>query len=110
MKSIIHRMAITGLLILAAFLLQNNIFAAIPIIRTVPNLMLLVTVSLGLLHGKLTGLAVGFFAGLMMDMFGGTLFGAVCLDPQYIGIWLRIFYSLLLYGFCHAADGSLHGV
>lgn len=85
MKSIIHRMAITGLLILAAFLLQNNIFAAIPIIRTVPNLMLLVTVSLGLLHGKLTGLAVGFFAGLMMDMFGGTLLGQYALILSILG-------------------------
>lgn len=85
MRAIVQRTLVTGLLILAAFLLQNNIFAAIPLIRTTPNLLLLVTVSLGLLHGKLTGLAVGFFAGLMMDIFGGTLLGQYALIFSVLG-------------------------
>ncbi len=85
MKGILSRAVVTGILILAAFLLQNNIFAALPIIRTTPNLLLLVTVTFGLLHGKLTGLAVGFFAGLLMDMFGGTLLGQYALILSVLG-------------------------
>lgn len=85
MKGIVSRTVVTGLLILAAFLLQNNIFAALPLIRTTPNLLLLVTVTFGLLHGKLTGLAVGFFAGLIMDMFGGTLLGQYALILSVLG-------------------------
>lgn len=85
MKSIIQRTVVTGFLILAAFLLQNNIFAAIPLIQTTPNLLLLVTVTFGLLHGKLTGLFVGFFAGLMMDIFGGTFLGQYALILSVLG-------------------------
>ena len=85
MKGILSRIVVTGLLILAAFLLQNNIFAAVLLIRTTPNLLLLVTVTFGLLHGKLTGLAVGFFAGLLMDMFGGTLLGQYALILSVLG-------------------------
>lgn len=85
MKGIVSRVVVTGILILAAFLLQNNIFAALPLICTTPNLLLLVTVSFGLLHGKLTGLAVGFFSGLLMDMFGGTLLGQYALILGVLG-------------------------
>ena len=64
MKAVIQRILVTALLILVAFLIQNNVFAAIPLVDTTPNLLLLVTISLGLLHGQVSGLLVGFFAGL----------------------------------------------
>jgi len=85
MKSMVFRTVVTGMVILAAFLFQNNIFAAIPLIRTTPNLLLLVTVSFGLLHGRLTGLWVGFFSGLLMDVFGGTLLGQYALILSVLG-------------------------
>ncbi len=85
MKAILRRTLVTGVIILAAFLLQNNIFAAISLIRITPNLLLLVTVTFGLLHGKLTGLAVGFFAGLLADAFGGTLLGQYALILSVLG-------------------------
>lgn len=76
-----------AVLILGAFLLQNNFFAAINLITTTPNLLLLLTVTSGLFHGKVTGVLVGFFSGLLADMFGGTVLG------QY-----ALIYSLLGYG------------
>ena len=79
MKAVIQRVIVTALLILIAFLIQNNIFAAIPLVNTTPNLLLLVTISLGLLHGQISGLLVGFFAGLMMDVFGGDILGQYAL-------------------------------
>ena len=85
MKASIRRGVVTGIIILAAFLLQNNFFAAIPLIRTTPNLLLLVTVSFGLLHGRLTGMFVGFFAGLLTDIFGGTLLGQYALILSVLG-------------------------
>lgn len=87
MWSIVRRCVIMAVLILAAFLLQNNFFAAISLIDTTPNLLLLLTVTSGLLHGKVTGVLVGFFSGLMMDIFGGSVLG------QY-----ALIYSLLGYG------------
>ncbi len=85
MKAIVRRGVVTGIIILAAFLLQNNIFAAIPLIEITPNLLLLVTVTFGLLHGRLTGLFVGFFAGLLADAFGGTLLGQYALILSVLG-------------------------
>ena len=85
MRAMIWKGLVTGLILLGAFLLQNNFFAAIPLIQTTPNLLLLVTVTLGLLHGKLTGLAVGFFAGLLTDIFCGTLLGQYALILSVLG-------------------------
>lgn len=111
MKAVIQRTIVTGLLILAAFLLQNNIFAAIPLVETTPNLLLLVTISLGLLHGKVSGLLVGFFAGILMDIFGGELLGQyaliLCLLGYGCGFFTPYFYmdSLLLpMGVCAVAE------
>lgn len=87
MWPIVRRCIVTAALILAAFLLQNNIFGAISLIDTTPNLLLLLTVTSGLLHGKVTGVLVGFFSGLLMDVFGGTVLG------QY-----ALIFSLLGYG------------
>lgn len=85
MKAVIQRIVAMTLLILAAFLLQNNIFAAIPLVNTTPNLMLLVTISLGLLHGQVSGLLVGFFAGLLLDVFGGDVLGQYALILGLLG-------------------------
>ncbi len=116
MKALIQRTVVTGLLILVAFLLQNNIFAAIPLVGITPNLLLLVTISLGLLHGKVSGLLVGFFAGLMMDVFGGDLLGQyaliLCLLGYGCGFFTPYFYmdSLLLpLGVCALAE-ILYGI
>lgn len=111
MKALIQRTIVTGLLILVAFLLQNNIFAAIPLVGITPNLLLLVTITLGLLHGKISGLLVGFFAGLLMDVFGGDVLGQyaliLCLLGYGCGFFTPYFYmeSLLLpLGACVLAE------
>ena len=116
MKALIQRILVTGLLILVAFLMQNNIFAAIPLVSITPNLLLLVTITLGLLHGKISGLLVGFFAGLMMDIFGGDLLGQYALILSLLGygcgFFTPYFYmdSLLLpLGACAIAE-ILYGI
>ena len=55
-------------------LLQIGLFSQIPIFGSVPNLIPVVVVSLGLLGGAVTGAVTGFAAGLLVDvMIGGTL-------------------------------------
>jgi len=111
MKAVIQRIVVSTLLILAAFLLQNNIFSAIPLVNTTPNLLLLLTISLGLLHGQISGLLVGFFAGLMMDVFGGDVLGQYALILALLGYGCGFFNpyfymdSLLLpLGACAVAE------
>lgn len=110
MRAMIWKGLVTGLILLGAFLLQNNFFAAIPLIQTTPNLLLLVTVTLGLLHGKLTGLAVGFFCRAVDRYFRRNAVRTVRADSQCSGVWQRLFYAVFFSGVCDAAHGSLCGL
>jgi rod shape-determining protein MreD len=85
MWSIVRKCVVMALLVFAAFFLQNNFFAAIHLIDTTPNLLLMLTVVFGLLQGKMTGVLLGFFSGLLFDMFGGTVLGQYALIYSVIG-------------------------
>lgn len=72
-------------LILAAFMLQNNLFAASALIHTVPNILLIITFSFGFIRGKMDGMLLGFFSGLLSDLFFGTSIGYYALIYMLIG-------------------------
>ena len=63
------------LLILAAFFLQNNIFAASHLILTVPNIMLILVFSFGFIRGSVDGMCIGFVCGLLLDIFFSETLG-----------------------------------
>ena len=61
-------------IVFVTILLQIGLFSEVPIFGSVPNLIPVVVVSLGLLGGAVTGSVTGFAAGLLVDvMIGGTL-------------------------------------
>ena len=62
-----YRAAIAAM-ILACFILQSTVFQAFAIGSIVPNLLLILTVSFGFMRGKKTGLWIGFFSGIFMDI------------------------------------------
>ena len=64
-----------GFLIAAAFLVQTTLFASGSIVSASPDLLLIVTVSCAILHGRVPGMAAGFFAGLAADLFQGRMVG-----------------------------------
>lgn len=72
-------------LILTAFMLQNNLFAASRLIHTVPNMLLIITFSFGFIRGKMDGMLVGFFSGLLLDLFFGKNIGYYALIYMLIG-------------------------
>ena len=57
--------------ILAAFLLQSTIFEFIALADIVPNMLIILTASIGLIRGRSEGCVVGFFCGLLMDISSG---------------------------------------
>lgn len=73
------------LIIGISFLLQSTVFQAISFAGIVPNLMLIVVSSVGLLRGKKEGLFVGFFCGLLIDIFFGFYLGIYALMYMYVG-------------------------
>ena len=58
-----------ALLIGVCFLLQSTVFQTLSLASISPNLLLIITASLGFLRGEKEGLFVGFFSGLLVDVF-----------------------------------------
>ena len=73
------------LLILITFILQSTVFQSLSIASIAPNLLLILTVSFGFMRGKKEGILVGFFCGILIDIFYGNLVGFYALIYMYIG-------------------------
>ncbi|MBQ9990596.1 MAG: rod shape-determining protein MreD [Lachnospiraceae bacterium] len=76
------------------FLLQCTLFRSLSFGGIIPNLMIIITASYGLMRGKKSGLLVGFFSGLLIDIFFGSLLGFYALLYMYIGYLNGIFRKL----------------
>ena len=62
------RVAVTVLIVLAAYLLQCTLFNHLELAGIKPNLILIVTASFGFMRGQKEGMLVGVFAGLITDI------------------------------------------
>ncbi|MDD3218454.1 MAG: rod shape-determining protein MreD [Lachnospiraceae bacterium] len=80
-----RRNLILALLIWIAFLLQTTVFQLLPFTTVAPNLLLILTVAFGFMNGKKMGLVIGFFCGLLIDLFYGDLIGFYALIYMLIG-------------------------
>lgn len=87
-----RRVLTLAVLIIINFILQSTIFGFHNIGSISPNLMLILTMSFGLMRGRKEGLLVGFFCGFLAD----CMFSAV-LGP-YMFIYMLIGY---INGFFH---------
>lgn len=67
------------------FLLQSTVFQSLSFNGIVPNLLIVLTASYGFMSGEKWGLIVGFFCGLLCDIFFGDVIGFHALIMMYIG-------------------------
>lgn len=85
-----------GIIIIVCFLCQSTVFRFFELSGVVPNLLLIVTMSFGLMRGRKEGLIVGFFSGLLIDIFSGSILGPyafIYMSMGYInGFFHRIYY------------------
>lgn len=79
------RCIISALFIFLCFLLQCTVFRALAFGGIVPNLLIVLTASFGFMRGERTGLLMGFFSGLLIDIFFGSVIGFYALLYMYIG-------------------------
>ena len=90
------RKFLMALLILGCFILQCSVFNSISFAGIIPNLMIILTSSFGFMRGEKEGLWIGFFCGLLCDIFFGSFLGFYALILMYIGYlngkFCRIFY------------------
>ena len=89
-----RRKLILAVLILLAFVLQGTVFQTLSIASIVPNLLLILTVSFGFMRGKKEGMFVGFFCGLLIDIFYGSMIGFYALIYMYIGFGNGFLYKI----------------
>ncbi len=79
------RKIVTVITILIFFILQSSVFSHLSFGGIVPNLMVILTASYGFMRGEKSGLIIGFFCGLLTDIFFGDLIGIYSLIYMYIG-------------------------
>lgn len=83
----------TILLIFISYLLQTSVFAMLPFLQTTPNLLLVITFSIGILRGREEGLAAGVLCGLLLDLMSGGFVGFYGLIYMYIGLMCGFLYQ-----------------
>ena len=83
-------------MIIICFILQNTVFQALALASISPNLLVILTSSMGLMRGKKEGMLVGSFCGFLVDIFYGDLFGFYALVYMYIG-YVNGFFNKIFY-------------
>ena len=79
------RKIITFVIVVVCFLLDCTIFTKMAFASIKPNLLLIVTCSLGLMRGRKKGMAVGLVSGFFVDLFWGGTIGYNMLIYAVIG-------------------------
>ena len=72
------RIIVLGILIIICFVLQTSLLPLIEIANINPNLLLILTVSFGLMRGRMEGMFVGFSAVFYMISTSVLLSGLIC--------------------------------
>ena len=81
------------LIICICFLLQSTLFLKLQIAGIAPNLIMIVVSSFGFMRGSREGMFVGFFCGVILDLFGGFYLGVYALMYMYVGYLNGIFHK-----------------
>lgn len=90
------RKIVVTLFIIVCFILQCSVFNSLAFAGIIPNLMIILTSAFGFMRGEKEGLIIGFFCGLLSDIFFGSFLGFYALVLMYIGFvngkFSRVFY------------------
>lgn len=80
-----RRKIVLFLIITVCFLLQSTVFQSLSLANVAPNLLIIVISAFGFMRGKKEGLWIGFFCGLIIDIFFGFYLGVYALLYMYVG-------------------------
>ena len=90
-KQYFKKILIIALVIYVSFLLQTSIFSKYRLAGVTPNILICVVATYGFMSGRKQGILVGFFTGLLLDMFSGSIFGIYAMMYMYIGFLNGLF-------------------
>jgi rod shape-determining protein MreD len=83
-----------GLIVLVAVVAQVSVVAQVPIFGGQANLIPIAVAALALFGGSVTGAAVGFVAGLLLDLAVGMSLGGSSLVLTGVGFYIGRFAEL----------------
>ena len=90
------RVITLGILIILCFVIQTSLFPFIEIAGVSPNLLLILTVSFGLMRGRKEGMYVGLVCGFFYDLYFGYAIGPYMLIFMIIGYCNGFLHKLYL--------------
>ena len=97
----IRNFFIYAIILILAFVLQSSVFSRIPLFGTAPNIVLVLTFIFGYCNSKISGMLVGMFGGLMIDVFFCDVIGynalVLLLIGYFSGVWDSVLFSDGLY-------------
>ena len=112
----IKRKVVSIFIIFITFLLQTTLCQSMALANVVPNLLLVVTICYGYLRGRTSGILIGFFCGLLLDMVYGSVIGLYAFVFMTIGFVIgfcqKIYFtdSLILPSILIVAGDFLYGI
>lgn len=87
------RIITLGFLIVINFIIQSTLLGFHDISSVTPNLLLILTMSFGLMRGRKEGMLVGFFSGFLVDCFFTPVLGPYMLLYMFIGYGNGVFHK-----------------
>ena len=76
------------------FLLQCSLFHIFGLNSVVPNVLIILIATCGFMQGEKSGIIVGFFCGLLMDILFSEMIGFYSLLYMYIGFMNGLFRNV----------------
>lgn len=94
MKNEAKKIIIIGILVIISFLLQTSVFPFFTLFGTVPNIILLLVVSIAVMNGSTSAMIVGFICGLLIDIMYGGVVGVYAFFYMFLGYINGYFHVL----------------
>lgn len=88
---------LTFLMIVLGFVIQTAVFRGLKLAGVVPNIMIMITATMGFMRGCKTGACTGFVCGMFIDLYMCSLFGTYTFIYMLLGFinggFNRLFYG-----------------
>lgn len=92
-----ERKIIIGLIIIISYMLQTTYNSQISIGNITPNLLIIIVCVFALLRGRKEGMLIGFFSGILPDLFYGyaDIAGFYSLIYMYLGYMIGCIHEVI---------------
>lgn len=79
--------------VVVAFILHTTVFRFFALAGIVPNVTLILVCSVAIIRGQKEGMIIGFFSGLMLDIFTNSILGPYAFLFMVIGFIDGLFHT-----------------